>query len=391
MGITSNIKTLAMQIAQKLDKKDGQDNNITADTWKKYAITEYGAREGGVKTQISIFEASKNIEYYLRKTAKRENLSENDIAERWLKNLDSAEGNKKIVTSRKIQNEQTQKPTSAKQSELVQQLAENKAKLDNFLKFPKPVKEITKEDVCNLMQNEIKRRDMKDGSVSLYNIHYWSDKILSVAAEYNIQPALFVAIMAQETTGNFKTNRIDSGFGRGIMGITSIAANDILKDRTDAYLAMNKELTEDVLYKKDASGKLVKRFTNTKDFLNTCVNDSTFCLKVGLLAFEMKYMHQVVNNKLKLPNKQDWNRISFADKIKMVKEQLESGQIEISTQENMHFMDKAAKKYNNSTFVYKSGPNKGKQVMNVYHEQVSDSLLVNGYNFNGDYLVIKKS
>ena len=55
MGITSNIKTLAMQIAQKLDKKDGQDNNITADTWKKYAITEYGAREGGVKTQISIF------------------------------------------------------------------------------------------------------------------------------------------------------------------------------------------------------------------------------------------------------------------------------------------------------------------------------------------------
>jgi hypothetical protein len=241
------------------------------------------------------------------------------------------------------------------------------------------------------MQNEIKRRDMKDGSVSLYNIHYWSDKILSVAAEYNIQPALFVAIMAQETTGDFKTNRIDSGFGRGIMGITSIAANDILKDRTDAYLAMNKELTEDVLYKKDASGKLVKRFTNTKDFLNACVNDSTFCLKVGLLAFEMKYMHQVVNNKLKLPNKQDWNRISFADKIKMVKEQLESGQIEISTQENMHFMDKAAKKYNNSTFVYKSGPNKGKQVMNVYHEQVSDSLLVNGYNFNGDYLVIKKS
>ena len=98
MGITNNIKALASQIAQKLDKKDGQNNRIDAETWKKFAVAQYGAKDN-VKQCISIFNAEKSIEYYLKKNAQKEGISENDIGQRWLNSLDDIDLSQQAVKS----------------------------------------------------------------------------------------------------------------------------------------------------------------------------------------------------------------------------------------------------------------------------------------------------
>ena len=97
-----SIKQFAKKIAAQLDSQDksGKNNSIDADTWKKFAVAKYGAKDN-VTTRISIFNAEKSIAYYLRREAKNGG-NINDIGEKWFNMLIEPEEESKFDKSLKV-------------------------------------------------------------------------------------------------------------------------------------------------------------------------------------------------------------------------------------------------------------------------------------------------
>ncbi len=84
-----NLKNLAKQIAQRLDKLDGNtDNFISSHAWNNI----FGAKSKGgneIRTQISVFNAEKSILAYLKRGS-LQNDEKLNIAISW---LDSVKNN----------------------------------------------------------------------------------------------------------------------------------------------------------------------------------------------------------------------------------------------------------------------------------------------------------
>jgi len=413
--MANNIRDLDLKISQIvniLDRNDNKNNKangfIEADEWKRFVQSDNFVKGKGnlVSFRIQNKDAKNSIISYLSKQTKTEQ-EKIDLAQRWLDKL-TEEADKKFQNNLKNQNIETKlsktaeplKPIEPSESmnivppvvnfnliesvlqqnqELIEQLS-----IDRFIENP----EKQKEKITGLMQNEIQRRNDPYIDVNKIDFEYWSEKIYNVSKYYKVQPALLIAIMAQETLGKFDKN-VDCSSGHGIMGITIGTAGDILKYRTKAFLAVDQELAEDILYLKDENGNIMtdkngeptKRYKNPDDLLKACVNDEELCLKVGLLVFEMKFMHQIVRKKSKI-SKKDQSTIAFNKQIEMTKEQFASGEIKLSQTEIINYMDIAAEKYNNCTSPYTKGPNKGRIVKDVYHEQVTDSLKYNNYDYS---------
>jgi len=104
----ANIKRLAADLAAKLDKVDGEDGKITADTWKKCPVVNWGAKDN-VNNNISIFSARKSIEHYIKKELKNPEMSLEDIEELW-------QGDVLDLTKQK---EEPEKPESTQRTEII--------------------------------------------------------------------------------------------------------------------------------------------------------------------------------------------------------------------------------------------------------------------------------
>ncbi len=85
-NIINHFKPQAQKIARQLDKLDGEDNRINADTWKKYAVAKFGMKDN-VKQFINIFSAANALEKSMEKEANTSDINADDIGEKWYADL----------------------------------------------------------------------------------------------------------------------------------------------------------------------------------------------------------------------------------------------------------------------------------------------------------------
>jgi len=399
-----SVNSIVTQIVNRLDRNDNPDKKtdgvIKKDEWNKFAAGKGKQVTVGIHTS----KAEKSVKYYLGQQRKTKN-GQRDLAQSWLDKLmneDVETMAKKLEEDKlaaknsksKVQYIKTKSAKTSKESDLVSSLK----KQDDELKKRFSVKNYTnnieeqKKNIKEMMHQEILRRGLPEDAAKKIDYEYWTEKIYNVANKYEVQPALLIAIMSQETNGTFNKG-VDSVNGHGIMGITLITTTDILENRQKAYLELDNKLASDIFYQKDKDGNIMKdkdgnpiqKYKNPNDLLNACVKNEELCLKVGLLVYEMKFMHEIVKQKAKI-SKTDRSNVAFDKQIKMTKEQLASGEIMLSQSEVKALMDTAAEKYNNCTKLYTSTENKGRMYKDVYHEQVTDSLRHNHYDYSKDLI-----
>ena len=85
-SINNDYRNQARKIANQLDKMDGKNGRIESDTWKNYAVKNWGAKDN-VRNHISIFQAVISIGSYLKRENKASGQKLNDIAENWYNDL----------------------------------------------------------------------------------------------------------------------------------------------------------------------------------------------------------------------------------------------------------------------------------------------------------------
>lgn len=113
MSEINNIKKQAQEIAGYLDRLDGKNNKIDAETWKKYAVSNWGAKDN-VSNNISIFNAVKSIEFYLKREAKATGNKASDIGEKWYNDLVSIENkNSQPKATKSTESEEISEQTDA--------------------------------------------------------------------------------------------------------------------------------------------------------------------------------------------------------------------------------------------------------------------------------------
>ena len=387
----------AAKIVSRLDETDGKDCYISKDVWQ-YAVDKYGAKK--VDKCISIFNAQKSLAVYINREIKKNGGNAEDIAEKWYNDLvQFQEKGSKSKSENYSKFEKIEKP---KQSEFVMQLSEKNADLNRKFDYKKFItgKLVTKDEVTNLMKDEIKRRGLSEEAADTVDFDYWSEKVCNVANQYKVQPALLIAIMAQETLGRFDKN-IDAPAGRGIMGITSIVIKDyFLGDRLgewyDTIYELDSELLTDILYKKGKNGKLKKdangqpilKFKTPEDIQKACIRDEELCLKVGLLAYKLNYAKEAAKYINGIPVTESVNE----DKVVDVMRKIRGGELSFTEEQNKTIMERAARNYNGCKMLYsRRSKYAGRMVKDVYREQVIDSLKHNRYNFADKHLITRKN
>ncbi len=419
--IQSNLNSLVKQIVNRLDCSDSKDNKadgfIKAKEWKQFIQSESFVKGRGntVSSCITVANAEKSILHYLSQQAKTEQ-KQIDLAEKWFNKLtEDADRNFEVKSNKKVSQPAAQsqplKPQNPVKSaepinfsnvaskvrqnlniNLVHDLEDKNNELSEFFAPDRIINnpEKAKREIANLMRNEVERRRSNDPHLNPAKIdfEYWSEKIYNVAKQNNVQPALLIAIMAQETNGKFDKN-IDAAAGRGVMGITTIAVEDFFTEKAywyPVYKALDEELLNDILYNKHTV-KPNLNYPTAKDLRNACAKDEEFGLKVGLLVYEMKYAREVARKIFNISNKDNPSAKQVMTAINFIK----AGKINLTSKENQKLMANAARNYNGNKNTYTKGKNKGRAVKDVYQEQVLRSLKNNNYQFSNDYILNRKT
>ena len=157
-----------------------------------------------------------------------------------------------------------QKPSSLEEMQKEQKnaMALNKA---NKVRAKKP--NFQRRRIENFITN-------KDNSTLDIDVKFWTNTIMNMQKKYKIPAEVLATII-----------RIESNFvkHKKAMGITQIAATDIIQREEKYSTQYNKELTHSIIY--DENGK--KR--TPAEIINKCEKDDSFAVKVGILCFEMQY------------------------------------------------------------------------------------------------------
>lgn len=231
-----------------------------------------------------------------------------------------------------------------------------------FKKY-EPQQKASKEtiDILNL--------EIKKGGLKNVDIQYWATKIDNVSSQFNIPKEILISLIGRET--EFKKN-VASVNGRGAMQQTSIAIRDFFPGAkgnwSDIYKNIDEKLFNDILYKKDANGNILKdasgkpilKYKDSIELHRACANDDELSIKVGALLFKMQYAKAVARSK--------YGKANYTNVPKVV-EQLKKGNISLSS--NAQYIANAIQNYN--------GNPKHKY---DYKRAVVDSLNCQQYDFS---------
>lgn len=396
--VNENLKALARQIAQELNKKDGStaDNRITAKHWNVFAADKGGKSIG---KYIEIPRAELSIYTYLKRNA-NSNKEREDLGAKWLNQLaEITEVEEKkspgtinkvpevIVTSNKKAAtngiELTENIDMPDISSIELPVSATVAKPDvsnmptfNPTTFAAALKADLNPKIDILIKDEIKKRGLDEDKV---DIRYWEEKIQRVSTRFHIPEEILVAIISKET--RFRKNLSGSN-GKGAMQLTGIAIRSFFPGASgswfDLYKQMDSKLLEDILYKKDMFGKLIMKnnkpvlkYNNWNELLTACGKDDELSIKVGSLIFEMKYVEAVATEK--------FGRSTWAN-IPQAIEKLQSGEFELGENTNRRCISQAIRNYNgNNARIRIRGTVMA--VKDDYQRDVMDSLRNHGFDF----------
>lgn len=396
---SANLK--AKQIAQELDRHDGKsDNLITADTWNNvFKAKEKGGKE--IRSCISVFNAEKSIKTYLKRNALSES-GRNDVGEAWLQDVVNPKSGENPDDPPKNGNEQrtallsgiasytpapfVEQPVSTAvyrgpEIVIIGDASASKRASEAFAKL----KDASR-DTESIIKQELAKKGIPE---SVVDIPYWSHRIATVSSKYSIPKEIIVSIISKET--GFRKN-IANSYGKGAMALTGIAIRSFFPSGqgnwNDIYQQLDNELLQDILYKKDANGDFIKdangnyvlKYHSSQELLAACGKDDELSIKVGYLIFEMKYAEAVAEKK--------YGRSTYANVPKVI-DQLKSGELTLTEEENIACVGQAVKNYNGcSTMVRRHG--KLVAIKDDYKRDVMDSLKVYGYNF-AEQNIIKRT
>lgn len=281
------------------------------------------------------------------------------------------------TTSQDNQIQKAREEAHRKEVELINQL--KKAQETNMLQEAvktgnTPEKEVAKSEFNTeeLINKEIAKRHLRNVDVA-----YWVPKIDHVASEFDISPKILTSIISREAA--FKPNvtgRNNSGqiIGRGAMGQTGIAIKDFFpgkQGRYELYNRLDSKLLNDILFKKDANGNVVKnekgtpvlKYPNDTALLKECAKDDELSIKIGALLFKLNFVKAV-------SRKTGKNLYTVIDDLK-------SGKLQLPKESNATCIRNAIWGYNNS------------RLAKSYTEDVVDSL--KRQNFDFAQPIIRKS
>lgn len=219
-------------------------------------------------------------------------------------------------------------------------------------------------ETVDLINEEIKKRGLRN-----IDITYWASRIENVSSQFDIPKEILVSIIGRET--GF-TKNVSSSNGRGAMQQTRIAISDIFPGAkgnwSDIYKNIDEKLFNDILYKKDANGNVLKdssgkpimKYRDARELHRACANDDELSIKVGALLFKMQYAKAVARSK--------YGKANYTNVPKVV-EQLKKGNISLSS--NAQYIANAIQNYN--------GNPKHKY---DYKRDVVDSLNCQQYDFS---------
>ncbi len=211
----------------------------------------------------------------------------------------------------------------------------------------------------DLIRTEIDKRGLKN-----IDIAYWTEKINNVANKYNISANILTSIISRETA--FKKN-VTGVNGKGAMQQTTIAVKDFFpgkQGRFDIYHELDSKLTEDILFKKDAKGNLIKnekgepalKYGSYNELLRACAKDDELSIKVGALLLKMQYANAISR--------------SSGKKLPDVIDNLKDSKYNFSEATNKQLIGSAVQWYNGSP-----------RYMHNYRKDVLDSLRRQNFDF----------
>ena len=168
----------------------------------------------------------------------------------------------------------------------------------------------------DVLQIEMNRKKVPAGNPKYRSVEEWSSMIEKVSSEYGFPKEILIAHISREVTfkknlvskcpiyktinvsqpdGTVKKKRVPTGkylYQYGCMQITQSATNDMFPKDGNIWSDICKEsdpkLFNDIFYKKDENGNMVKRYSNADDLLIACKNDE-ISIKVGALYDKMLY------------------------------------------------------------------------------------------------------
>ena len=82
----TTVRNFAQKIARTMDNIDGSDNRIESETWKTHAVAKMGAKDN-VQRFISIYTASRSIEYYINRESRNTGETVSSIGTKWYGDL----------------------------------------------------------------------------------------------------------------------------------------------------------------------------------------------------------------------------------------------------------------------------------------------------------------
>lgn len=82
----TTVRNFAQKIARTMDNIDGSDNRIESETWKTHAVAKMGAKDN-VQRFISIYTASRSIEYYINRESRNTGETVSNIGTKWYGDL----------------------------------------------------------------------------------------------------------------------------------------------------------------------------------------------------------------------------------------------------------------------------------------------------------------
>lgn len=209
----------------------------------------------------------------------------------------------------------------------------------------------------DLIRTEIDKRGLKN-----IDIAYWTEKINNVANKYNISANILTSIISRETA--FKKN-VTGVNGKGAMQQTTIAVKDFFPGyRFETYQKLDPELTNDILFNKDADGNIIRnekgkpslKYKSYSDLLKACAKDDELSIKVGALLFKMQYTSAIAR--------------SSGKKLETVITELNENKLNIPESKNKQYIASAIQWYNGSP-----------RYMYNYRKDVLDSLRRQNFDF----------
>lgn len=192
--------SIANEIAKELDRKDGkEDGKIDKTVWNDFVKDKHGKT---VDRYITIFNATKSINYYLRIDSGSETQNKNDLGAKWLSDLTDEQVNNEINT------------ISAKDIKMAKELRNLKPS-DSVKNSNKGIdRKILKKAFDNTINNFVEKSGSKFKSVLLGK----GEDFLNIAVENNIDVFILMGItMIESANGTSRLARDKNNVG-GLMG-----------------------------------------------------------------------------------------------------------------------------------------------------------------------------